>query len=58
MNKAEESIDTMQMVRAIRDKLSELRQASPAEYFRQIQASGMELLARRKSAKEQLTSNG
>jgi hypothetical protein len=47
MNKAEESIDTMQMVRAIRDKLSELRQASPAEYFRQIQASGMELLARR-----------
>ena len=58
MNKAEESIDTMQMVRAIRDKLSELRQASPAEYFRQIKASGMELLARRKSAKEQLTSNG
>lgn len=57
MKKAEESIDTMQMVREIRDKLGELRRENPEEYFRQVQESGRKLLASRKRRSNQLATN-
>jgi|OrbTnscriptome_3_FD_contig_71_2478710_length_2016_multi_3_in_0_out_0_1 thermostable 8-oxoguanine DNA glycosylase len=36
MKKEEQNIETMKMVRAIRDKLSKLRRENPEEYFRRL----------------------
>ena len=57
MRKEDQSIDTMKMVREIRDKLGKLRRENPEEYFRQINESGRKLLARRKRLSKKLTTN-
>ena len=48
MKKEAQQIDTMKMVREIRDRLGKLRRTNPEEYFRQINESGRKLLARRR----------
>ena len=36
MKNEEQTIETMKMVRAIRDKLSKLRRENPEEYFKRL----------------------